>query len=237
MAAEISRRDRVAEGYRLPALPRSWLAVESETQTDSFTRLRAFLDAEVEAHQIYPPAGEVYRALELTPFRSVRVLLLGQDPYHGPGQAEGLCFSVRRGVKPPASLRNIFRELESDVGVRPPPHGSLVDWARRGVLLLNAVLTVRAGEPNSHTGRGWELFTDAIIRRVAAKRTPVVFALWGAYAQKKIPLIGSARHAIVTAAHPSPLAARRGFFGSRPFSRINAALAAAGRDPIDWRIE
>jgi len=237
MAGKSWRNDRVAEGYRLPALPPSWLAIEPETRTDSFTGLREFLDDEVEEHQIYPPAREVYRALELTPLSNVRVLLLGQDPYHGPGQAEGLCFSVRRGTRTPASLRNIFRELESDVGLAPPSHGSLVAWARRGVLLLNAVLTVRAGEPNSHAGRGWEPFTDAIIRRVAAKRTPVVFALWGAYAQKKIPLIDAGRHTVVTAAHPSPYSARNGFFGTRPFSRINAALEGAGQEPIDWRIE
>lgn len=225
------------DAYPLPPLPASWRALEPETRTASFEALVDFLTADAKTHVIYPPAPDVYRALELTPYGNVRVLLLGQDPYPGPGQAEGLCFSVRPGVKPPASLRNIFRELESDLGVPPPGHGSLVEWGKRGVLLLNAVLTVRAGEPNSHAGRGWEFFTDAIIRRVAAKRTPVVFALWGAYAQKKIPLIGSARHAVVTAAHPSPLAARRGFFGSRPFSRINAALAAAGREPIDWQIE
>lgn len=223
--------------YPLPPLPHAWRSLEPETSTPSFEALRSFLRAEARSHTIYPPASDVYRALELTPLRSVRVLLLGQDPYHGPGQAEGLCFSVRRGVKPPASLRNIFRELESDVGVPPPPHGSLVHWAEQGVLLLNAVLTVRAGEANAHQGKGWEEFTDAVIRRVAAKRSRVVFALWGAYAQRKIPLIGSGRHAIVTAAHPSPLSARRGFLGTRPFSRIDAALVEGGKKPIDWRIE
>jgi uracil-DNA glycosylase len=228
---------RPGGAYPLPPLPHSWRSLEPETQTPSFQGLRSFLEADAVEHTIYPPASDVFRALELTPLRSVRVLLLGQDPYHGPGQAEGLCFSVRRGVAPPASLRNIFRELQSDVGVPPPPHGSLASWAERGVLLLNAVLTVRAGEPNSHQGRGWELFTDAVIRRVAARRTRVVFALWGAYAQKKIPLIDSNRHAVVTAAHPSPLSARRGFLGARPFSRIDAALVEAGKKPIDWRIE
>ncbi len=223
--------------YPLPPLPAAWRSLEPATATASFRSLKAFLAADARTHTIYPPAPEVFRALDLTPLRRVRVLLLGQDPYHGPGQAEGLCFSVRKGVRPPASLRNIFRELEADVGVPPPPHGSLASWAARGVLLLNAVLTVRAGEANSHQGRGWEEFTDAVIRRVAAKRTPVVFALWGAYAQKKIPLIDTTRHAVVTAAHPSPLSARRGFLGSRPFSRIDAALVAGGGKPMDWRIE
>jgi uracil-DNA glycosylase len=238
MAAPISAAAQAAPGaYPLPDLPASWKSLEPETRTPSFEALRTLLAAEARRHAIYPPARDVYRALELTPLRSVRVLLLGQDPYHGPGQAEGLCFSVPPGVTPPASLRNIFRELQTDLGVPPPPHGSLVGWAQRGVLLLNAVLTVRAGEPNSHQGRGWEPFTDAVIRRVAAKRTRVVFALWGTYAQKKIPLIDTARHAVVTAAHPSPLSAHRGFLGSRPFSRINAALTEGGREPIDWRLD
>src|SRR5690606_31120625 len=212
------------DGYPLPPLPPAWSFLEPDTQTPPSDALRRFLSNDAQQHTIYPPASDVFRALELTPLRDVRVLLLGQDPYHGPGQAEGLCFSVRQGVAPPASLRNIFRELQSDLGLRAPPHGSLVRWAGRGVLLLNAVLTVRAGAPNSHRGIGWETFTDAVIRSVAMKRSRVVFALWGAYAQKKIPLIGEGRHAIVTAAHPSPLSARRGFLGTRPFSRINAAL-------------
>lgn len=224
------------DGYPLPPLPPAWSFLEPDTQTPSFDALRRFLSKDAQQHTIYPPAEDVFRALELTPLRRVRVLLLGQDPYHGPGQAEGLCFSVRKGIPLPASLRNIFRELESDLQVPPPPHGSLVQWAERGVLLLNAVLTVRAGQPNSHRGKGWESFTDAIIRRVAEKRNRVVFALWGSHAQKKIPLVDGDRHAIVTAAHPSPLSASKGFLGSRPFSRINQALVEVGQDPIDWRI-
>lgn len=223
--------------YELPPLPHGWRQLDPETETQTFAALRAFLEADAKTHAIYPPSGDVFRALELTPYRSVRVLLLGQDPYHGPGQAEGLCFSVRRGVTPPASLRNIFRELQADLGIEPPPHGSLTQWAERGVLLLNAVLTVRAGEPNSHQGRGWEEFTDAVIRRVAGKRNRVVFALWGAHAQKKIPLIDTGRHSVVAAAHPSPLSAKRGFLEARPFSRINEALVEGGGEPIDWRIE
>jgi uracil-DNA glycosylase len=223
----------------LPPLPPAWrtAALQAETRTPRFAELRAFLDAEAHEHAVYPPQSEVFRALALTPPGSVRVLLLGQDPYPGAGHANGLCFSVHEGVKPPASLRNIFRELESDLGIAPPGHGVLDAWARRGVLLLNAVLTVRAGEPGSHHGRGWEPFTDAVIRQVAAKRSPVAFALWGAWAQRKAVLIPGERHPVVTAAHPSPLSARRGFLGSRPFSRINAALEAAGREPIDWRLD
>lgn len=183
-----------------------------------------------------PPADDVFRALELTPCSDVRVLLLGQDPYPTPGHAHGLCFSVRPGVKPPASLRNMYRELRDDVGIETPSHGSLVAWARAGVLLLNTVLTVRAGESNSHRGRGWERFTDEIIRRVNAKPNPVVFVLWGVHARKRASLIDTTRHAIVAAAHPSPLSARRGFLGSRPYTRINAALIERGSRPIDWRL-
>jgi uracil-DNA glycosylase len=226
----------VSSGYPLPPLPAAWRSLEPERRETYFRQLRRFLDEEARGHVVLPPAGDVFRALELTPLRSVRVLILGQDPYPTPGHAHGLAFSVRPGVRPPASLRNMYRELESDVGVPAPPHGSLEAWARRGVLLLNAVLTVRAGAANSHRGRGWEPFTDRIIERVNARRRRVVFVLWGAYAQKKTPLIHSARHAIVASAHPSPLSARAGFLGSRPYSRINAALADAGLPPVDWSL-
>ncbi|HUE87449.1 MAG TPA: uracil-DNA glycosylase, partial [Vicinamibacterales bacterium] len=225
-----------AGSYRLPALPASWESLRPQLEQPYFRELRAFLDAEARDHLIMPPADVVFRALELTSWRDVRVLLLGQDPYPTPGHAHGLCFSVRPGVKPPASLRNVYRELRGDVGIETPSHGSLVAWARAGMLLLNAVLTVRAGESNSHRGRGWESFTDEIIRRVNAKPDPVVFALWGAHAQKKSSLIDTTRHAIVTAAHPSPLSARRGFLGSRPFTRINEALIERGARPIHWRL-
>lgn len=225
-----------AGDYDLPPLPDRWRTLEPETRTEGFCALVAFLRDEARRYTIYPPAADVWRALELTPLRNVRVLLLGQDPYPGAGHAHGLCFSVRPGVKPPASLRNIFRELEADTGEASPRSGSLEPWAKQGVLMLNAVLTVRAGVPNSHRGRGWEAFTDAIIRCVSAKREPVAFALWGAYAQKKAGLVDARRHAVVTAAHPSPLSARRGFLGSRPFTRINEALKGAGRPEVDWRL-
>jgi uracil-DNA glycosylase len=176
----------------------------------------------------------VFNALHLTPHADVRVMILGQDPYHGPGQAHGLCFSVRRGVRVPPSLANIHKELHADVGVAIPDHGNLEAWARRGVLLLNATLTVRGGAAASHQKRGWETFTDQVIRVVDARNEPVVFILWGASARRKRALIDAGRHTIIESAHPSPLSAHNGFFGSRPFSRANAALSAAGRDPVDW---
>jgi len=218
-------------------VPDSWQAVlGEETEKPYFTRLREFVEAERAAHQVFPPADDVFAALRLTPYERARVLILGQDPYHDDNQAHGLAFSVRPGIKPPPSLVNMFKELHDDVGARIPNNGYLVPWAEQGVLLLNAVLTVRAHEPNSHKGKGWETFTDAVIRVVNAKDGPVVFVLWGGYAQKKLALIDAARHTVIQSAHPSPLSARNGFFGSRPFSAINAALTARGALPIDWQI-
>jgi uracil-DNA glycosylase len=221
----------------LPKLPSSWRPqLAAELKKPYFRELERFLEREQQSHTIYPPAGDIFSALKLTPYKSVNVLLLGQDPYPGEGQAHGLSFSVRPGVKPPASLRNIYKELETDVGFRIPNNGYLAPWAEQGMLMLNAVLTVRAGEPNSHRGKGWEIFTDAIISSVNEKKDEVVFVLWGAYAQKKIGLIDTGRHAIIKSAHPSPLSARHGFFGSRPFSQINKALRAAHKPQIDWQI-
>ncbi len=198
--------------------------------------LQQFVAAERAAGPVYPPAVDVFAALHLTPFAEVKVVILGQDPYHGPGQAHGLCFSVRPPTPPPPSLKNIFTELESDVGVSPPDHGSLVSWARQGVLLLNTTMTVRQGEAASHQRNGWETFTDEVLRAVNRKSEPVVFMLWGAAARKKRQLIDTSRHTVIESAHPSPLSAHRGFFGSKPFSRANAALADAGRPPIDWSL-
>jgi uracil-DNA glycosylase len=198
--------------------------------------LQAFVAAERGTHPVYPDHGEVFAALHLTPRAATKVVILGQDPYHGPGQAHGLAFSVRSGVRPPPSLRNIFIELESDLGIPRPSHGSLEPWARQGVLLLNTTLTVRGGAAASHQGRGWETFTDEVIKAVDTKPERVVFILWGASARRKRALIDTTRHVIVESAHPSPLSASNGFFGSRPFSRANAALAEAGRDPVDWRL-
>lgn len=222
----------------MPAIPGSWRAeVGGEAGKPYFRQLREFVARERESFEVYPPERETFRALELTPFRDVSVLLLGQDPYPGPGQAHGLAFSVARGVAVPASLRNIYAELRTDIrGFRAPSHGNLESWAAQGVLLLNAVLTVRKRAPNSHKGRGWETFTDTIITRLSERRDPVVFLLWGSYARKKARLIDASRHEIIEGVHPSPLAARRGFFGSRPFSRVNRALRAAGRPEIDWQI-
>jgi len=198
--------------------------------------LQQFVRAERERHTVYPPDEDVFAALHLTPLAEVKVLIVGQDPYHGAGQAHGLCFSVRHGVAIPPSLRNIFIELRDDMGIEPPGHGSLDTWARNGVLLLNTSLTVRAGQAASHQGKGWETFTDEVIRVVNAKEELVVFILWGAHARKKKAIIDEHRHVVIESAHPSPLSARNGFFGSRPFSRTNAALAAAGRTPVDWRL-
>jgi len=199
--------------------------------------LQDFVAAERSAGTVYPPDAQVFAALHLTPLSMVKVVVLGQDPYHGPRQAHGLCFSVREGVTIPPSLRNIFRELHDDVGVAVAHSGDLTAWAGRGVLLLNTTLTVRAGQAASHQGHGWERFTDQVIRAVSSKPDPVVFILWGAHARRKRNLIDTARHTVIESAHPSPLSAHNGFFGSRPFSRANAALVAAGRDPIDWSTE
>ena len=198
--------------------------------------LQAFVSAERATHQVFPPADQVFAALHQTPYTEVKVLILGQDPYHGPGQAHGLCFSVQPGIPLPPSLRNIFAELQSDLGIAPPNHGCLDAWTAQGVLLLNTSLTVRAREAASHQGKGWEVFTDEVIAAVSAKQEPVVFILWGAAARKKKVLIDRERHTIIESAHPSPLSAHNGFFGSKPFSRANAALEAAGRTPVDWRI-
>ncbi|HEX8803820.1 MAG TPA: uracil-DNA glycosylase [Acidimicrobiales bacterium] len=201
-----------------------------------WTELQTFVHGERQRATVYPPHDQVFAALHLTPYAEVKAVILGQDPYHGPGQAHGLCFSVRPGVGLPPSLQNIYKELEQDLGITPPDHGCLDSWARQGVLLLNASLTVRRGQAASHQGKGWETFTDEVLRAVDAKPERVVFILWGASARKKKVLVDTSRHAVIESPHPSPLSASSGFFGSRPFSRANAALVEAGREPIDWRI-
>jgi uracil-DNA glycosylase len=226
-----------AAAAALPPLPPSWQPVLAPELTKPYVHdLARFVADERAHHQVFPPRDEVFSALALTPYEAVNVVLLGQDPYHDDGQAHGLCFSVRPGVPPPPSLVNMFKELHDDVGFRVPNNGYLVPWAKQGMLLLNAVLTVRAHAPNSHKGHGWETFTDAILRAVDDKRDPVVFVLWGGYAQKKAKLVDTSRHTVLTAAHPSPLSARSGFFGSRPFSAVNRALERAGKPPIDWQL-
>jgi uracil-DNA glycosylase len=199
--------------------------------------LRAFLAAERAAgHTILPAENEWFAALEVTPREDIRVVILGQDPYHGEGQAHGLAFSVRPGVRVPPSLANIYKELETDLGIARAGHGDLRHWAQQGVLLLNTTLTVRMGQAASHAGRGWERFTDAVVRAVDAGPHPTVFILWGAHAQKAAAFVDAARHCVLRSPHPSPLSARTGFFGSRPFSQANAFLESHGRVPIDWAL-
>jgi uracil-DNA glycosylase len=199
--------------------------------------LREFLVAEKAAgKRIFPKGAEWFRALDLTPLDKVRVVILGQDPYHGEGQAHGLCFSVKPGVRPPPSLVNIYKEIESDLGIRPATHGFLEHWAEQGVLLLNSVLTVEKGQPASHQGKGWERFTDSIIRLINARDTPVVFMLWGNYAQRKADFVDTTKHLVLKAAHPSPFSAHNGFLGCRHFSKANAFLESKGLSPIDWAL-
>ena len=214
----------------------SWKApLQVEFDALYMAALKDFLVAEREkGKRIFPKGSEWFHALDVTPLEKVRVVILGQDPYHGEGQAHGLCFSVKPGVRPPPSLINIYKELQSDLGIAPPSHGNLEAWAKQGVLLLNAVLTVEAGLAASHQGKGWERFTDAVIRLVNDQPRPVVFILWGAYAQKKAAFVDRTRHLVLTSAHPSPLSAHNGFFGSRPFSKANAFLVAHGEEPINW---
>ena len=221
----------------IPEIPASWRKhLDGEREKPYFIQLEKFVADEQENHTIYPPPEKIFTALELTSYEDTRVLLLGQDPYIQAGQAHGLAFSVEdKAAKIPPSLRNVYKELKDDIGVEPPRHANLIDWARQGILMLNVVLTVRKGESNSHKNKGWETFTDEIIRVVNQKKETVVFVLWGKPAQKKISLINADKHVIVQGAHPSPLA--RGFSGSRPFSQINQALKNADRGEIDWRIK
>ena len=219
-------------------LHETWLMpLQSEFDAPYMAELRRFLTAERDAGKvIYPKTSKWFAALDLTPLNRVRVVILGQDPYHGAGQAHGLCFSVQKGVRPPPSLVNIFMEMDSDLGTIRPSHGNLTNWAEQGVLLLNSVLTVEAGLAASHQAKGWERFTDSIIKLVNTQTQPIVFILWGAYAQRKAAFVDKTRHLVLTAAHPSPLSAHNGFFGSKPFSQTNAFLEAQGQSPIDWQI-
>lgn len=218
-------------------LPESWrAALAAEIDKPYFAKLAEFVDGERAQHEVYPPQADVFNAFRFSDFDTTRVLLLGQDPYHDTGQAHGLCFSVQPGITPPPSLRNMFVERKSDLGLPIPQTGYLAPWANQGILMLNAVLTVRAHEANSHKGKGWEKFTDQAIRELSAREKPLVFVLWGGYAQKKRDLIDASRHVVIESAHPSPLSARNGFFGSRPYSRINEALKSFGQPEIDWSL-
>jgi len=210
--------------------------LQEEVQKPYFQDLRYTLAREYKQHTVYPPKELLFSALKLTPYERTRVVILGQDPYHGPGQAHGLSFSVMPGVRIPPSLQNIYKEVESDLGISAPNHGYLLHWAEQGVLMLNAVLTVREGQPNSHKGLGWERFTDAIMMKLNERDEPLVFILWGSYAQQKGAFIDRRRHKVIRSPHPSPLSAHRGFLGSRPFSQTNDFLREQGLGPIDWAL-
>ena len=218
-------------------LGNSWDQVlAQEFQSESYLQLREFLKTEYSTQTVYPPMHDIFQALRLTPYENANVVILGQDPYHGPDQAHGLAFSVRPGVPVPPSLKNIYKELAEDLGCTIPNHGYLADWAKQGVLLLNTALTVRAGQANSHRGKGWEVLTDSIIRHLNLREKPVVFLLWGANARAKVPLITNPLHLVLCAPHPSPLSAFQGFFGCKHFSKTNAFLRQCGLPEIDWQI-
>lgn len=218
-------------------LGNSWdLLLSEEFSKDYYLDLRKKLAQEYKTYTIYPKMENIFNALKYTSYEDVKVLILGQDPYHGPNQAHGLCFSVQKGVDKPPSLKNMFKELESDLGIKPASHGCLTDWAKQGVLLLNTVLTVRESEPNSHKKLGWTIFTDRVIQLLNERPDPVIFVLWGRNALEKLPLITNSHHYVLTAAHPSPLSASRGFFGCKHYSKINEILVSMGKSPIDWKI-
>ncbi|MCB0805543.1 MAG: uracil-DNA glycosylase [Bacteroidales bacterium] len=220
-----------------PVIETSWLkALAGEFGKSYFFDLKKFLVEEKRKFKIYPPGSEIFAAFNYTPFDRVKVVILGQDPYHGPGQANGLCFSVKDGIRQPPSLQNIFKEMKNDLGYEIPGSGNLENWARQGVLLLNATLTVRSGEAGSHQGKGWEQFTDSAIAKLSEEKEKLVFILWGKYAQAKQILINPSKHHIIKSPHPSPFSADRGFFGSRPFSKTNTFLREVGLSEIDWHL-
>lgn len=219
----------------VPQIEESWqLALQAEFTASYFSELRDFLKEEKQHATVYPPGSRIFAAFNFTPLPAVKVVILGQDPYHGIGQAHGLCFSVPEGIKPPPSLMNIYKELHTDIGFPVPTNGNLEKWTKQGVLLLNATLTVRAGEPGSHQGKGWETFTDQVIKSISDLRAGVIFLLWGKYAQAKESLIDQSKHFVLKAPHPSPFSANRGFFGCRHFSKTNQILREIGFEEIDW---
>ena len=211
--------------------------LKGEFDKEYYLKLREFLKQEYSSYHIYPGMYDIFNALKYTPYNDVKAVIIGQDPYHNPGQAHGLCFSVKKGVAVPPSLQNIYKEIYADLGIPPASHGELVSWAESGVLMLNAVLTVRANTPNSHKNKGWEIFTDRVIELLNEREKPVVFILWGANAKAKTKLITNPNHLILTGAHPSPLSAYNGFYGGKNFSRANEFLEANGEGTIDWRLE
>lgn len=207
-----------------------------EFEKEYYQKLRAFLAKEYKTQKIFPDMYDIFNALKITSYSDVKAVMIGQDPYHGEGQAHGLCFSVKKGIEPPPSLKNMYKELADDIGFIPPEHGELINWAKQGVLMLNSVLTVRSGEANSHKGMGWEIFTDRVIELLNEREKPIVFLLWGANARKKKVLITNPLHKVLEAAHPSPLSAYNGFFGCRHFSKTNEILKGIGEAPIDWTL-
>lgn len=211
--------------------------LKGEFDKEYYQKLRRFLAAEYKTRTIYPDMYDIFNALKYTPYSGVKAVILGQDPYHGEGQAHGLCFSVKRGIEPPPSLKNIFKEIQDDVGIAPPQHGELTKWAKEGVLLLNTVLTVRRGEANSHKGAGWEFFTDRVIELLNEREKPIVFLLWGSNARQKKRLITNPRHYVLETVHPSPLSAYNGFFGCKHFSKTNSILRELGETEIDWSLD
>ena len=221
----------------MPTITNDWAPVlKAEYAKPYYRKLYDFIHREYATQTIYPPSGDIFNALHLTPLSDVKVVIIGQDPYHEPGQAHGLCFSVQKGVEIPPSLQNIYKELHDDIGFQIPDHGCLTPWAKQGVLLLNAVLTVRAHAAASHRGKGWEEFTDAIIREVNKVDHPVVFLLWGSFARSKAAMLDNPKHLVLEAPHPSPLSAYRGFFGCRHFSKANAFLTEHGTEPVNWAL-
>lgn len=221
-----------------PSIEPSWKEqLTEEFNAPYFKELKEFLVQERSQYRCYPLGSQIFNAFQFTPFDNVKVVILGQDPYHGPNQAHGLCFSVPQGIKPPPSLVNIFKEINDDLHIPVPNHGNLESWAKQGVLLLNATLTVRANQAGSHQGKGWETFTDAVIRKISDNKEGVVFLLWGSYAIAKAKLIDSTKHHILTAPHPSPLSAHRGFLGCKHFSQANELLQKEGKEPINWGLE
>ena len=221
----------------MPTITNDWAPVlKAEYAKPYYRKLYDFIHREYATQTIYPPSGDIFNALHLTPLSDVKVVIIGQDPYHEPGQAHGLCFSVQKGVEIPPSLQNIYKELHDDIGFQIPDHGCLTSWAKQGVLLLNAVLTVRAHAAASHRGKGWEEFTDAIIREVNKVDHPVVFLLWGSFARSKAAMLDNPKHLVLEAPHPSPLSAYRGFFGCRHFSKANAFLTEHGTEPVNWAL-
>ena len=221
----------------MPTITNDWAPVlKAEYAKPYYRKLYDFIHREYATQTVYPPSGDIFNALHLTPLSRVKVVIIGQDPYHEPGQAHGLCFSVQKGVEIPPSLQNIYKELHEDIGFKIPDHGCLTPWAKQGVLLLNAVLTVRAHAAASHRGKGWEEFTDAIIREVNKVDHPVVFLLWGSFARSKAAMLDNPKHLVLEAPHPSPLSAYRGFFGCRHFSKANAFLTEHGAEPVNWAL-